>query len=561
MIETSYGRLATTLAVTLLFGCASGKAVKSANPAVDQVAPAQDRPARPPAIVPINPRAGRAGTKSPGLVALEEELHRAMTELGKIKNQPPYFIGYEVHDRREINISASDGALLSSTDQRNRTLSVDVRVGSHKLDSNHPLRGGMFAFDLESMVPMPVALPLEDVPAAIRAVAWAETDRRYKAASENFLKVQSERKIKATEEDLSDDFSRDNPVAYIEPPATVDLDAAAWETRVRRISARFRDAPDIRGARVSLEVSSVNRWITNSDGGSIQTGRGFARISIQAGTRAEDGMDLERHETFDAGDVSRLPDEVILARAADTIVADLRALREAPLADPFVGPAILEGRAAAVFFHEIFGHRVEGHRQKNDVEGQTFAKKVGKMVMPSFMSVYDDPGVARIGDEDLNGTYRFDDEGVAAQRASLVEGGVLKGFLMGRSPIRNFNHSFTGRTFIFRDHFVQNRGWFDQGLGIEGHFHSGVAADYGLDFGYPVIFGLETKREESQILASFMERAKYPGLSADRIGDNVAIFNGGSSLPEPLTQDKGFSVFSKFYIFCNRKTRRISSCQ
>ena len=123
------------------------------------------------------------------------------------------------------------------------------------------------------------------------------------------------------------------------------------------------------------------------------------------------------------------------------MIADLKALRRAPLADPYIGPAILEGRAAGVFFHEIFGHRVEGHRQKNDEEGQTFAKKIGEPIMPSFISVYDDPTLARIGDVDLNGFYRFDDEGVVAQRATLVDGGVLKGFLLSRSPTRGFHQS------------------------------------------------------------------------------------------------------------------------
>jgi predicted Zn-dependent protease len=130
-----------------------------------------------------------------------------------------------------------------------------------------------------------------------------------------------------------------------------------------------------------------------------------------------------------------------MEKAADAIIADLRSLRKAPLSDPYIGPAILEGRAAGVFFHEIFGHRVEGHRQKNEEEGQTFAKKVGEPIMPAFVSVYDDPTLSRLGVADLNGFYRFDDEGVMAQRATLVEDGVLRGFLLSRSPTRGFAQS------------------------------------------------------------------------------------------------------------------------
>jgi TldD protein len=130
-----------------------------------------------------------------------------------------------------------------------------------------------------------------------------------------------------------------------------------------------------------------------------------------------------------------------MQKGADSMIADLKALRKAPLADPYIGPAILEGRAAGVFFHEIFGHRVEGHRQKNEEEGQTFAKKIGEPIMPAFVSVYDDPTLARIGGTDLNGHYNFDDEAVTAQRATLVDAGVLRSFLMSRSPTRGFSVS------------------------------------------------------------------------------------------------------------------------
>jgi predicted Zn-dependent protease len=165
------------------------------------------------------------------------------------------------------------------------------------------------------------------------------------------------------------------------------------------------------------------------------------RVFLEANARADDGMELERFETFDAATLDGLGGSAEMDKAADAIIADLRALRKAPLADPYIGPAILEGRAAGVFFHEIFGHRVEGHRQKNEEEGQTFAKKVGEPIMPAFVSVYDDPTLSRLGGADLNGFYRFDDEGVAAQRATLVSDGVLKGFLLSRSPTRGFAQS------------------------------------------------------------------------------------------------------------------------
>jgi predicted Zn-dependent protease len=129
---------------------------------------------------------------------------------------------------------------------------------------------------------------------------------------------------------------------------------------------------------VTLQVVSSTRWILNNEGTVVQAGRNFVRVFMEANARAEDGMELDRFETFDAASFEALAGVPEVTRAADAIITDLKALRRAPLADPFIGPAVLEGRAAGVFFHEIFGHRVEGHRQKNEDEGQTFAKGNGE---------------------------------------------------------------------------------------------------------------------------------------------------------------------------------------
>jgi TldD protein len=397
------------------------------------------QPARPPETHRYAPGVSAGDSKAAGLIALEGELRRAMSELRRSQEIPPYYIGYEVHDRHDITISASDGALTASSDQHSRVLTTDVRVGDRKLDSTHPLQS--FELDFDDLAAAASPLPLDDAPVAIRAIAWTATDKRYKAALERFLKVKAQKRLKVADDDPSDDFSRESAVTFVEPPASITVDKEAWEGRARRLSSRFSNEPAIRWSQVRLDVRSVNRWLTNSEGTSIQTGRNFVRVFMQATLRADDGADLERHESFDATNLASLPDEATMARAAASIVADLKALQRAPTAEPYVGPAVLEGKAAAVFFHEIFGHRVEGHRQKNDQEGQTFAKKIGEAVMPSFISVYDDPSLERIGEVELNGRYRFDDEGVAARPTSLVDRGVLKGFLMGRSPTRSFARS------------------------------------------------------------------------------------------------------------------------
>jgi len=152
-------------------------------------------------------------------------------------------------------------------------------------------------------------------------------------------------------------------------------------------------------------------------------------------------MDLLRVETFQAPDAKGLPSETELNAKIEKMAVDLSALRKAPVAEPYDGPALLSGRASAVFFHEVLGHRLEGHRQRDEEEGQTFTKKIGQEVLPKFLSVVDDPTVHEIAGIKLAGTYAFDNEGSPAQHVDVIKDGILKNFLMSRTPIKNFSVS------------------------------------------------------------------------------------------------------------------------
>ncbi len=215
-----------------------------------------------------------------------------------------------------------------------------------------------------------------------------------------------------------------------------------WEARLRKLSAaRFNKYPGALNANVSVEAQRVSKTFVNTEGTQIEQGRLFSRLMITANGKAADGMDLSTMETFEADDPARLPKDAQILAAVQKSGALLQDLLKAQPADPFVGPAILSGRAAGVFFHEIFGHRVEGHRQKDENEGQTFTKSVNQPVLPDFLSVVFDPTINEYQGVPLNGSYEFDDEGVKAQRLTLVDKGILKTFLMSRSPIDGFPQS------------------------------------------------------------------------------------------------------------------------
>jgi TldD protein len=426
-----------TCALVVMGSLAAGCAAKPPAVVVAPVVTSPGHPVTGPAFTLGGAPAGGKADNA-GLAALEAELQRGMKEL-KEQDPPPYFIAYEVHATTSVNIEARDGALSTSQQSRSRGLDVDVRVGSHKFDSNHPLRAR--GFDPGAFGNSSVSLPLEDDPVALRAVAWKTTEQRYKTAAERFVTLKTKRNVDVAGDDKSDDFSQEQPVVVTEPLAKLVVDVPAWEARIRALSARFRQAPDLLQSNISFSATSQDRWLITSEGSRVQSGRPAVRVSIWAATRADDGQDLHRFESFDAASVEGMATQAQMLAAVDKVIADLRALRAAPPAEPFSGPAILQGKAAAVFFHEIFGHRVEGHRQKDEAEGQTFAKKIGEPIMPPFISVFDDPRLRKLGALDLNGFYLVDDEGVAAHRASLVDNGVLKGFLLGRTPTRGFTQS------------------------------------------------------------------------------------------------------------------------
>jgi len=402
--------------IQLIFGCALFLAVPSLNAQTGKPLP-------------------------PLLDTMTAELNRAMGSLGKSgtekqgeKQVPPYFLSYSVADVKGISIRAQYGALVDSQESRQRVVDVQVRVGAPKLDNTHGTH--------RSAAVNTMQLPITDDREALSRSLWLATNSGYSTALDNYLRVKTEAEVRAKEEDSSGDFSTEAPQVSVNTPApTPVVDKAAWEGRVRGLSKIFREYPDVNQNIVMLTAQSETDYFASSEGSRLANPHQAARLIVFAVSRADDGMDLFRAQTFEAETVEGLPKQVELEAAMRALGKSLEELRKAPLTEPFNGPAILSGRAAAVFFHEVLGHRLEGQRQRGDEEGQTFTKEVNKPVLPSFLSVADDPTRTKFGDTWLSGTYDFDDEGQKAKKVDLIQDGVLKTFLMSRLPIASFSNS------------------------------------------------------------------------------------------------------------------------
>ena len=369
------------------------------------------------------------------LATMEKELHRGQSELAK-QDPAPYFTSYNVTDGESLVILSAQGGILTSTHIRHRAADVSMRIGTPALDNTH---------DQERYSGISSGqLPQRDDPDAIARVLWRLTYEQYRKARQAYTNVKTKTAVRAKDEDDSPDFSQEKPSTYIEiekTPSPAFPEQKAWEELARRYSASFRQYPQVEESMVFLFAEREHNYLVSTEGTKIVTADAIFRVMIQAETRADDGMQLMRVETFQFSHPSKVPSEAEVAASVKKMATDLSALRAAPLAEPYSGPALLSGRAAAVFFHEVLGHRVEGQRQRGRDEGQTFTKKVNEKIMPEFLSVTDDPTLRTLDGTELSGFYRFDDEGIPAARVEVVKDGILKNFLMGRLPVKNFSNS------------------------------------------------------------------------------------------------------------------------
>lgn len=371
---------------------------------------------------------------NPLLDLLEKELADTSATLSE-QDEKPHYIALTATDVHTMRVSARAGTTVNRTDEHERYLDVDLRVGTAQLDSTHPLRG--FS-SLERDTRRPLRVP-PDEGYAFRHQLRTELDKRYREAREHIIVLRANQNVLVEEEERADDFEAREPQKdELDIPA-LDLDLGWWESLLEDASAPLAARPDVHGHNLALVVTRNAKHFVDTEGARLHHGRTHARLSITLSTTAEDGDEVDVFDAIDVADPADLPRELdaFVKRNADR----LEALRAAPRGEPYSGPVLLSGRAAGVFFHEVLGHRVEGHRQKREDEGQTFADHVGERILPAFIDVVDDPGVFEVGGVELNGHYRYDDEGVAAQPAVLVEDGIFSGFLMGRSPLPDIAHS------------------------------------------------------------------------------------------------------------------------
>jgi predicted Zn-dependent protease len=373
------------------------------------------------------------------LGAMRDELQRSMARLRLPGYEAPYYIAFAVRDYDRDEVTGKLGALYEDHHKRERHAYVQVRVGDYQFDNTSDESSSLFDLDAPETWQAPTEAPIDDDPTALRDALWLLADEKYKHALADYARKRGRRATAVSEDEGLPSFCREPPVSAVEPADQFPFDRSELGARARRASALFRRHPDLFDGAVKLNVERVVRYLVTSEGTELVTDRAIYGAYLSAATRAADGMLLEHEKSFYVDAAADLPDDAALAKAVEELATELRALREAPVIDPYTGPAILMPQAAGVFFHEAVGHRLEGERQNNEKEGRTFKGQIGQRILPEFLSVHDDPTRRRAGaakPQSLNGYYRYDDEGVPARDVALIERGVLRDYLMSRTPIR-----------------------------------------------------------------------------------------------------------------------------
>lgn len=373
--------------------------------------------------------------QDPIVDVLKQEIKK---EYGELKNtsQAPYYMNFRIDQNLSYSVSANMGSLASNNRSENAYFMSQIRLGDYQIDSYLGDQSGR----LGSSIP-PAKLPIEVdkcVPALKEAI-WRDVNSRYKLASEYFESaVKANYQTIEKQQDKAPNFSAASPNISYEAPLTAEqtkFDDKKWEKRVCEYSALLLDNKNITESSSSISFSNVRKYFVSTDGDEVVHNLQYCHLFISLSIMAEDGMQLPLYKQYFAFTPEGLPSNEQVIKDIKELGVTLIALREAPMVDSYTGPALLTGAASGVFFHEIFGHRIESQPMKSNSDGRTFTNLLGKPVLPTTMSVYDDPSLEYYQGAPLNGYYKYDEQGAKGERVNVVDNGILKDFLRTRTPI------------------------------------------------------------------------------------------------------------------------------
>ena len=386
-----------------------------------------------------------AGDNDLTLRAMRDEMERSRTRLALPGVDKPFYVEYRLLDLDIHTVTASFGALLSSSTSRSRFMSVDVRVGNYHLDSSNFISEEGFQGFLGSTGQVGIDRDYN----SLRQDLWLATDQAYKAAvTQMSIKQAFLRSL--TKPPEIDDFSQATPIVKVDPRIEPDWTSRNWEDEARAASAVLKNYPHLYGSRITYSLVYTTSYLMTSEGTIIRVSRHLAGIEAGLDTQADDGMPLNNFYAVYTADPAGLPGAAGVSQALTQAATELMAQREAALVPDYTGPVLFDASAAAATLAQVLEPSLTGARPPLSMTNEfdefleraggrsEWTGRVGTRVLPASVTLVDDPTLRDFNGQPLLGGYDLDDEGVRAQRVSIVENGMLKNLLMSRRPGPDF---------------------------------------------------------------------------------------------------------------------------
>lgn len=374
-----------------------------------------------------------AASADPILKAMREELDRSKSQLKMENVAAPYYIEYRVADVDQFDAEAAFGALRQEQRVHARSLRVVVRVGDYKQDSYYGPGTGVVSF-----------APLDNDAIALRRELWIATDRAYKSASEALA---SKKAVLSqyTADQPFDDFARAPALQMIEPFVRLDFHPEPWKEAIEKATDLYRSDTKIQALDALVRFRAVNQYFVNTEGTSTRQGHAVYSLNLSAQTQADDGMQLGRSPYYVASTAGELPSQEKLLADTAKMLQTLKMLREAPMVEEdYRGPVLFSNDAASDILDSMVGENLLGIRPKPGASARTvgeFSSNYKGRVLPTFLTVVDDPTMKTFQGKTLVGSYEIDEEGVRVAPLPVIKDGMLVDYLLGREPIRDFSES------------------------------------------------------------------------------------------------------------------------
>jgi TldD protein len=380
------------------------------------------------------------------LQSMRDEMARSKSRLalkipGMTESQTPYYLEYRLLDLDFREVVAEFGALISSTEVRNRLMNVGARVGDYRLDSSNFVSGEGF----RGFIGPSGAVGIDRDYDSLRQDLWIATDQAFKEAVETYSRKQAYLSSLARQSDI-DDFAKADALQLIEPLAPSDWSNRNWEQEARETSAALRAFPQIYEGRVTYYLVYATEYLLTSEGTEIRTNRSFAAVEAGMNTLADDGMQINHMYAAYAPKPAGLPNVDAVRKALNVTGSELMAMRAAPTAQDYNGPVLFEARAATSLLAQLLTPAINGARPPvsftpvmeqllTGLGGKSdWVGRMGARVLPAGVSIVDDPAAKDFRGTPLLGGYAVDEDGVKAEKVTIVDNGTVKELLMSRRP-------------------------------------------------------------------------------------------------------------------------------